>query len=274
MEAAKILRSDFLDLLFDGRNKDYGAYELRNTYNRRIATALGVTLGAVVLLSLSSFFAGVSSDSAGRIIVTEVAFSPPPTDPLPLTPPPPLQPASVPPDAAKTKFTLIDIVKDDGVSPHDMPPDADKLDGGKIDVITQAGSGSTDLAVPGLVESKGVVVIKKDVEDDGPFTSVEVEANFPGGMTAWRTFLQRSLSAEVATSAGAPPGSYKVVVQFIVDIEGKVSDVQPLTSYGYGMEEEAVRVIRRSGNWIPALQNGRAVKAYRRQPVTFVVSEE
>jgi protein TonB len=64
-----------------------------------------------------------------------------------------------------------------------------------------------------------------------------------------------------------------VVVQFVVDKEGKISDVKAMTSHGFGMEEEAVKVIRKGPNWVPAVQNGRNVKAYRRQPITFVVSE-
>jgi protein TonB len=63
------------------------------------------------------------------------------------------------------------------------------------------------------------------------------------------------------------------VVQFIVDKDGNVSEVKALTSHGYGMEEEAVRVIKRGPKWTPAIQNGRQVKAYRKQPITFVVTE-
>jgi protein TonB len=64
------------------------------------------------------------------------------------------------------------------------------------------------------------------------------------------------------------------VVQFIVDKEGNISDVKALTNQGYGMEDEAVRVIKKGPNWTPAQQNGRYVKAYRKQPITFVVSGE
>ncbi|HRN48332.1 MAG TPA: energy transducer TonB [Niabella sp.] len=64
-----------------------------------------------------------------------------------------------------------------------------------------------------------------------------------------------------------------MIVQFIVDKEGDVSDVKPLTHVGHGMEQEAVRVIKNSGRWKPAIQNGREVKAYRRQPITFQIQE-
>jgi periplasmic protein TonB len=64
------------------------------------------------------------------------------------------------------------------------------------------------------------------------------------------------------------------VVLFIVDKSGKISNVKAETNHGYGMEKEVVRVIKKRPNWIPAMQNGNIVKAYRRQPVTFVISEE
>ena len=61
---------------------------------------------------------------------------------------------------------------------------------------------------------------------------------------------------------------------FIVAKEGKISDVKGLSSHGHGMEEEAMRVIKKGPDWVPAIQNGRNVKAYRKQPITFVVASE
>ncbi len=90
----------------------------------------------------------------------------------------------------------------------------------------------------------------------------------------WGKYLQRTLNSSTPVDNGAPSGSYTVVVQFIVDKEGNISEVKPTTSHGYGMEEEAARVIKRGAKWKPAIQNGRQVKAYRKQPITFVVSEE
>jgi protein TonB len=64
------------------------------------------------------------------------------------------------------------------------------------------------------------------------------------------------------------------MVQFVVDKEGNISDVKALTNHGYGMEQEAVRAIQKGPKWTPAVQNGRQVKAYRRQPITFQVTGE
>lgn len=117
---------------------------------------------------------------------------------------------------------------------------------------------------------------KDSLEDDQVeiFDRVEIEASYPGGETAWRRFLEQNLNAAVPANKKAPVGVYTVVVQFVVDKEGKISAIKPLTAYGYGMEEEVVRILRKAPRWNPAIQDGRQVKAYRKQPVTFMVMEE
>jgi hypothetical protein len=111
------------------------------------------------------------------------------------------------------------------------------------------------------------------IVDTTLFTKVDLEATFPGGEAGWRTFIETNLRADVPVRRKAPAGQYTVVVQFIVDKQGKLSDILPLTALGYGMEQEVVRVLRKSPKWLPAQMNGKPVKAYRKQPLTFVVSE-
>jgi protein TonB len=173
-----------------------------------------------------------------------------------------------------TKFTPPEIVKDEEVKKEDIPPPVEKLEDTRIDVINQEGIKDAGIATPVVDEGKAVVAAPKDETDyDQTFTKVEVEASFKGGEGAWRKYLERNLNASAPVDNGANPGSYTVVVQFIVDKEGNISDVKALTNHGYGMEDEAVRVIKRGPKWEPAIQNGRQVKAYRKQPITFVVSE-
>lgn len=113
-----------------------------------------------------------------------------------------------------------------------------------------------------------------EVEEDKVFEKVEVEASFPGGDHAWRRYLEQNLNAGTPAYKGAPGGAYTVIIQFVVDKEGKVSDIKALTSHGFGMEAEVIRLLRKAPRWNPALQEGRPVKAYRKQPVTFMVIEE
>ena len=116
---------------------------------------------------------------------------------------------------------------------------------------------------------------KSRIEIDSKiFEKVESEAAFPGGADAWRLYLQANLNADVPVKKKAPAGTYKVVVKFIVAKNGKVKEVTAETSYGFGMEKEVIRIIKKGPNWLPAMQDGHAVNAYRRQPVTFLVLEE
>lgn len=115
---------------------------------------------------------------------------------------------------------------------------------------------------------------KDTVPDPRIFERVEVEASYPGGEQAWRSFLEKNLNANTPVDNGAPAGSYTVWVQFIVNKDGLVSEITPLTKMGYGMENEVVRIMKKAGNWEPATQNGRTVKAYRKQPVTFIVEDD
>lgn len=106
----------------------------------------------------------------------------------------------------------------------------------------------------------------KELDDCG-----ENEAKFSRDDNAWIRFIQRTLKPDVPVKNRAPLGQYTVVMQFIVDTDGKVTQIKSLTHFGYGMEEEAERMLKQSPRWVPAQQFGRKVKAYRRQPITFVV---
>jgi periplasmic protein TonB len=270
MEANKILSSDILDLLFEHRNKEYGAYALRRTYNKRITTALLIT-GAICLLAVGgSLLASSLKKKSTKVEGSEITLQDVKQEEKKAVepPPPPPPPKVEPPKVETEKFTPPKIVKDEEVK--EQPPKQEDLIDKKIDEFKQEGIKDDGVAIK--EEIKKEVIEEKKVEDeDKVFQKVEVEAAYDGD---WKRFLEKNLSGDVATENGAPTGNYTVVVQFIVDKEGNVSDVQATTNHGYGMEAEAVRVIKKAPKWKPAQQNGRTVKAYRRQPITFQVVEE
>ena len=121
--------------------------------------------------------------------------------------------------------------------------------------------------------SKDLYLEEMKVDDNIIFTKAEVEATFPGGEKQWIKFLEGTLNPNVPVRNKAPLGTYTVVIQFVVDKSGKLSDFKAITYHGYGMEEECIRVLKLSPNWLPAIQNGRNVKAYRKQPITFMISK-
>jgi len=110
-----------------------------------------------------------------------------------------------------------------------------------------------------------------DTSEGNVFEKVDVEATYPGGESAWRKYLEKNLDPSIPLEKGAPSGIYTVVVQFIVDKDGTISKIKPFTNHGYGMEKEVMRIISKGPNWVPAIQNGRNVRSYRKQPVTFIV---
>jgi len=141
----------------------------------------------------------------------------------------------------------------------------DKANNGVIEIITKKVT----------VREITLTEQKYGVDDDNKiFEKVEVEAAFPGGVNGWRGFLQNNLKSTVPVDSGANAGTYTVIAQFIVHKDGSISDLKTLTNHGHGMEDEVLRVMKKSPNWIPAMQNGHKVAAYRKQPVTFVIAED
>ncbi len=119
--------------------------------------------------------------------------------------------------------------------------------------------------------SKNTTQSKVIEEDNKVYTSVEVNANFKGGMAGWSKYLQKRIQTFRPEKQGAPKGKYPVVVRFVVGKNGKIKAVDAETKFGYGMETALKRVISQSPSWIPAMQNGQPVNVYRKQPLTFVV---
>ncbi|MEI6950148.1 M56 family metallopeptidase [Paraflavisolibacter sp. H34] len=103
------------------------------------------------------------------------------------------------------------------------------------------------------------------------FTKAEVDPQFKGGEQAWQRYVRRTLNTDIPTSHDAPRGRYTTEVRIVVDRTGNLSDVQALTQHGYGMEQEALRVVHGSRGWVPARQNGHAVNAYKTLAITFTV---
>ncbi|MCG2616387.1 energy transducer TonB [Terrimonas sp. NA20] len=275
MEANKILSSDLLDLVFEGRNKEYGAYELRRRYNKRITLALIIT-GSVALLALigSIIASELKPSDDGKLEIKEVTLQKveQQEEPKELPPPPPPKPPD-PPKIEMKQFTPPKIVKDEEV--QEPPPAQEELKEAKIDVVSQEGIKDEGIVAPAVIDDGKGVVEEKKVEDENKiFEKVEIEASFKGGEGAWRKFLERNLNGNTPVDNGAAEGTYTVYIQFVVSKDGSISDIKPLTNHGFGMEQEAMRVIKKAPSWTPAVQNGRSVNAYRKQPITFQVTGE
>lgn len=270
MEANQILKSDILDILFDGRNKAYGAYDLRKTYNKRITTALAVTMGVLLLLLIGSAIANKlnSKKDAVEMQVKDITMEQvQPNEPPPPPPPPPPK-LPPPPPVATIAFTPPKVVKDEEVIKP--PPEVKQIEEAKIDVKTVEGTKDIGIVAPPSDMTGTQVVaapVEKKEDPDKIFTKVEIEASFPGGPGAWQRYVTRAIQADIDEFSESDYGT--CVVRFIVDKTGTVSDVQATTMKGTKLAEVAVNAIRKGPKWTPAQQNGRQVNAYRLQPVTL-----
>lgn len=276
MEITKILTADVLDIIFEGRNKSYGAYELRKSYKRRLLMSLAVMLSMMLLLIGGYVFANIGGkeqivdefvipDNELKLIEQEQPEEPPPA----LKQPPPQQ--------IETKqFTEIKIVKDELVKPDEAPPAMEELEDVKIGTANIEGLKDEGLTAPPADEgSKGITnIVKKDDTDyGGIFTKVEIESKYPGGPPAWARFLNKNLANNYPQDAIDNEIQGRVEIQFIVDTLGNVSNVEAVSG-PKELWDAAIKVIKKSGRWEPAEQNGRKVKSYKRQPIIFQLGQD
>ena len=121
-----------------------------------------------------------------------------------------------------------------------------------------------------FVGQKGVLKIYNGlgIKTDSLFTREEKEASFPGGLGAWQAYISKQINSHANDLTDKDYGT--CIVRFIIDTDGKVSDVQATTMQGSTLAYIAVAAIKRGPKWIPAMQYGRIVKAYRLQPVSLV----
>jgi periplasmic protein TonB len=275
MEPNKILKADILDLIFEGRNKEYGAYELRKNFNKRMWTALGITAGLFILIAGGTILANELKSAPKEfkqqeVVLQEIAQE---EEKKPEPPPPPPPKPVEPPKVEMAKFTPPVIKKDEEVKQEEIPP-VDDLDEKKIDIINQEGIKDENIATPPPDEGKQIIETPKEEPEDKIFEKVEIEATVDP--RAWKRHLESQLQRyiEDAASQGMNPGQYTVQVRFLVERDGSITDVRALNDPGYGLGKAAADVLRKGPKWSPGEQNGRKVRSYHTQPITFVIAEE
>lgn len=276
MQTNNILEADVLDIIFDGKNKSYGAYELRKTYNKRLITSVLIMSSVCLLLFLSTLFA--SDNDNGKLPLTGVIIK---FENIKENIEPPVPPQEIPKQRTQVKtiiFTPPIITIDKDVAPEEAIKEISEIEHAAIGTATVDGVDGDGFVAPPLEVGTGVVIAPKIVKEnfEEQFTRIEKEAMFPGGPEAWRKYLERNLNANVAGDDGAPTGSYTVKVQFLVDPNGNISNVIaidiPKACPSCG--PEAIKVIKRGPKWEPAIQNGRKVLYQAIQFITFQVLEE
>jgi len=273
MDIQQIPKADLLDIVFDGRNKDYGAYDLRKSYNGRLRRSIAGMIALCLLLFIGFTVAGRPGHSRSLIPVVDCPITP--IEPIAYKKEPPMaipKPIHTVAPAPTIRVVTIRIVPDDQVPPDDKPQPDVVPDNVRIDVATNLTAPGEDVVRP-LSDGNGpgsnlinAPVRANDADDNIIFRKVEIESEFEGGSGAWQRFLSKNFRVPDAPEGDSSTATVKV--QFIVDKEGMVSDVKALDGAA-PLQKEAIRVIRLSKKWKPAIQNGRAVNSYKIQPITI-----
>ncbi|MFY7900069.1 MAG: energy transducer TonB [Chitinophagaceae bacterium] len=273
MKTDQILSADVLDILFDGRNKAYGAYILRKDYSKRMKIALSITF-IIALLSITlSIWAKKGAtvvEAYNGIDVNLIDHSSTQKENTPPTPKP-VQPKTVHKQAV---FVTPTIVRDNLYDDQPTPPDQSALDNVVIGGATIDGIESDGNNIPPVLENAsggGLATITSNKDYEETFVPVQIPASFPGGLESWKRYLERNLNRELPSENGAAPGIYSVVVSFTVDEIGNISDTKIEKDPGFGTADEAVRIIKKGPKWTPAIQNGKKVMYRVKQVVSFVV---
>ncbi|MGB4843786.1 MAG: M56 family metallopeptidase, partial [Ferruginibacter sp.] len=131
----------------------------------------------------------------------------------------------------------------------------------------------TDSSIVNLKNVEEPIPAITSNDDNKIFVRAEVDPQFIGGEAAWRKYLVSNLNALVPVDKGAGAGKYTVIVKFIVNSDGSIRNVTCEIDPGFGTCDEAIRVIKKATRWTPAIQNGKNVNAYKKQPITFLVED-
>jgi len=276
MDSNKILSAEILDIIFEGRNKEYGAYDLRKTYNKRLKKALLTSVAFCGLLFGGYILANNLSAKNNKLMEVDdfslIDLKPDETKNEPPPPPPPVKPPEQPRIEMKS-FTPPRIVNED-VNEDEKPPEMKDLTDVKIGNINVDGIKDDNIVAPPITDDgRGIVEAprKNKEPEDTIFITVQIQSEYPGGPPAWQRYLNKNFRYPQEAMDNGIQG--KVMVQFIVDREGNVSNVEAVSGPNE-LKEEAVRVIKKSGKWNPAIQNGRQVKSYKNQLVVFQLENE
>lgn len=250
------------DIVFESRNKEYGAYLLRKIYSKHVVRAALIMLFLALAVIAYPYIAAYIREHTAEPVVeapklTTVNLDQPP----PITPnqPPPPK-LDVPPPVKTIKYVAPKVTKEEVV--EEEMPTQEELKQVEVSTVTQEGTEQ-------VVFEEPVQEVVQGNDDDMIFTVVEQNAEFPGGFEALNKFLNKNMRYPPTARRMGVDG--KVFVQFVVDKEGKISDVQVIKGLSADCDKEAVRVIQMMPNWKPGKQNGRAVKSRFVLPVRFKI---
>jgi protein TonB len=269
-----LIDNSWTDLVFEGKNKEYGAYVLRrDTGKRNVKALIWVMIGIAAIFAIA--YANLAIQNAMKqnaTIDTDVELSKlaqkkeakvERKEPIKVE----VEQKVVEKVKSSVKFTAPEIKKDDEVKPEDEIKSQDDLSKTNTAIGTFDVKGN-DEAEGEVLKAKEVVVDEKPKEEETKvFDVVEQMPSFPGGDAELMKFLHDHIKYPVVAEENGIQG--RVIAQFVVERDGSISDVKVIKSVDPSLDKEAVRVLKSMPKWIPGKQNGSAVRVKYTVPVTF-----
>ncbi|MBC7382420.1 MAG: energy transducer TonB [Bacteroidia bacterium] len=262
--AANIFENKWVDLIFTGRNKEYGAYVLRKKGDEY--TIKGIVFAVVLFTAAIStpviinyIQSKIPKENEVKVTDVNTLEQPPPIDKNEPPPPPPPPP---PPLKSTVKFTPPEIKPDEEVPEDEPPPPQEEMkdkDAGAETVVGDPNGVDASLTDGGEGDGNAPEVL----------TFAEQMPEFPGGYEELYKFLQKNVNYPPQARDNGIEG--KVMLTFVVATDGKISSIELAGNrkLGWGLEEEAVRVMKAMPPWTPGKQNGKPVTVKYTLPIKF-----
>jgi len=267
-----LYKSEWLELVFDDRNKAYGAYDLRQRYAGNMVKAMSITFLSIGLLCGASIILKSKPVAVDHLRPDEVIHVIKLTDVKPpITPPKPIEPVKPPAAVKTTAFVPLVVTPDNKVVIEvKMPEKTSAI--GPVTIDAKPGGPNTPIDVTpgtGTTPAPAVPTVDNSIHNTFDLQSMPEPI---GGEKAWSKFLSRNLRfPEEAQSAGA---SGRVIVGFVIEKDGSLSNITIERPAGNGFDEEAMRVLKMAKAWKPGMQNGQPVRVKFVIPINFQNSND
>ncbi|MCR8557177.1 TonB family protein [Mucilaginibacter sp. BJC16-A38] len=267
-----LYKTEWLDVVFDDRNKEYGAYSLRREYAGTMVMAMGIAFFSIALIFGGTLLfrtnAVVTEHPASDTTVVNLQhYVKPPDVPHPPKMEEPQRPAK-PIEPVKTTAFVPPVVKPDIEAAK--PVVNSELTANISTTTTQGkpvepGPQGIGSGTPGPPEP----IIDTKVYTPG---TVDVMPEPTGGFDTWNKFLSRNLKFPIEAQEDHISG--KVFLSFIIEKDGHLSNITVIRVAGHGFDEEALRVLKLAKAWKPGIQNGQPVRVKYSIPINFQLTEE
>lgn len=273
MKPETILQADILDIIFEKRNKSYGAYTLRKHYHERLYKALAITFFTITLLCLYLFFKKNKIERDTRIFVDTIMAS---VTPDATQTSPPEQPIKPNQQTAVPLHPRQDMNNDNSKNIV-FSNDPDKIKPINDDPSIQGpptpptpggvGTGGGPFQTPGPPTPPAPP--KPMIDPSVPVSNPDVMPSYPGGMEALKKFLEKNLKNPTEMNAEE---TITVRVKFIVGYDGMLKGFEVLQDGGEEFNQEVIRVLKKMPAWIPGKAHGENVSVMYSLPVVFMVN--